>query len=161
MPGRVWASEKQFKHSTSRSHHIRKSHRERCLSCQACGKTFLTKSRLVAHQRVRTSECYKKEVQTCIFCIYCHKQFKATQNPIYRQIKAYYFETEGKNNDALDIYNEIISTDSSASLLYKRAKLEFHTLEFEKAIADLKEALELVVQQELPSDERAKEDAAR
>ena len=71
------------------------------------------------------------------------QKFEETKEPIYKQIKAYYLEAEGSNGDALDIYNEIIATQNSASLLFRRAKLQVGTLEFEKAIADLKAASEL------------------
>ncbi|MDD7986841.1 hypothetical protein PQO01_17965 [Lentisphaera marina] len=71
------------------------------------------------------------------------EKFAETKEPIYRQIKAYYLEAEGSNHEALDIYNDIISTQSSASLLFRRAKLQMGTLEFEKAIADLKLASEI------------------
>ena len=69
------------------------------------------------------------------------EKFTETQNPVFRQIKAYYYETEGNNEFALDIYNDVISKSSSASLLFRRGSLQVHTLEFQKAIDDLKNAL--------------------
>ena len=72
---------------------------------------------------------------------YLDEKHQESGQDVYLQLKAYYYQTEGQDGEALDIYNKIISANSTASLLFRRGSLEIHTLEFDKAIADLNAAL--------------------